>query len=322
MDASNLHVVCCVANPMQWASRIRLAKAFIQHMLESGVDLTVVETVYGDHPFQLADIPGIHHIPTHAKTMVWAKESSLNVGIRSLPRTARYVAWVDADVEFRDPQWALKTLHALQFKPVVQPWSEALDLGPQGETMTVKAKEVQRSFGWVWQTTNDVLNWWKAQQAGENYSYPHGGYAWASTVDWFEQVGGLLDFSGAGAADHQMSLAMVGHVSNAIHGLSSPGYTARVKAWGERCFEVTQGHVGYVQGRIEHSFHGSKGGKHGRKYVERWDILNEFQFDPNTDLVRNRSGLVELAGNKPGLTRALQRYFSDRFEDANVRLDD
>lgn len=306
---------------MQWASRIRLAKQFIQHMLESGVDLTVVETAYGDHPFELVGIPGIHHIETRAKTMVWQKESALNVGIRSLPKTAKWVAWIDADVHFRDPQWAVKTLHALQFCPVVQPWSEALDLGPQGETMTIKNQEVQRSFGWVWRTTGDVVNWWKKQQAGESYSYPHSGYGWASTLEWFEAVGGLLDISGAGASDHQMSLAMVGHVDRAIHGLSSPGYVSRVKAWGDRCAAVTQGHVGFVQGRVEHSFHGSKGGAHGRKYVERWDMLNKHAFDPNTDVTHNRDGILELVGNKPAMTRDFQRYFSDRYEDANVRLD-
>lgn len=318
MDASLLHVVTCVSNPVRWESRIRLARHFITHMLDSGVDLTVVETAYGERPFELADIPHIHHIPTRAATMAWSKESALNVGLRSLPPSAKYVCWADSDIEFRDPNWAEKTVHGLQIQPVLQPWSEALDLGPAGETMTIKNKEVQRSFGWVWRTTGDVVNWWKKQQNGEAYSYPHSGYCWASTMDWFDKVGGLLDFSGLGAADHQQSLAMVGQIDKAVHGLSSPGYIARVKAWGDRCYRITQGHVGFIPGRIEHAFHGDKA---NRLYVERWDVLNKYAFDPNTDLILNRWGILELAGNKPEMDRAFQAYFNQRNEDANVRLD-
>lgn len=314
MDASALHVVTCVANPVMWESRIRLAKQFITHMLDSGVDLTVVETAYGERPFELADIPHIHHIPTRATTMAWSKESALNVGIRSLPPTAKYVCWADSDIEFRDPKWAGKTVDALQLAPVIQPWSEALDLGPAGEVMTVKGTQVQTSFGWVWREHGDVTTWWKKQQAGEPYSYPHSGYCWAATMDILNAIGLLLDFSGLGAADHQMSLGMVGLGTNAIHGLSSDAYRNSVKAWCDRGFAKVEGHVNYIPGRIEHSFHGPK---ELRKYVGRWDILNKWKFDPATDLHRNRWGILELSGNKPGLMRDIEGYFRGRAEDAN-----
>ena len=313
LTADQLHVVTCIANPMRWQSRIRLAKAFIEHMLDSGVTLTVVETAHGERPFEFADVPHIKHIPTRAATMAWSKESALNVGIRALPHDAKYICWADSDIEFRSRDWAVDTLHALQIQPVVQPWSEALDLGPHGEAMTVKSKEIQRSFGWVWRTYGDVVVWWKKQQSGEIYAYPHPGYCWSSTMSWFNQVGGLLDFSGLGAADHQVALSIVGHVENAIHGLSSNAYKERVRAWGNRAFAITQGHVGYVNGRIEHGFHGVK---EKRLYVERWDILNKYEFDPNTDLVLNRWGILEVSNNKPEMRRAFEAYFAQRDEDS------
>jgi hypothetical protein len=313
LSAAALHVVTCVANPMRWESRIRLAKRFIEHMLDAGVDVTVVETAYGERPFELAEIPHIRHVPTRAATMAWSKESSLNVGIRALPASAKYICWPDADITFASRTWPTDILHGLQLMPVLQPWSEALDLGPNGEVMTIKGQEIQRSFGWVWRAHGNVTDWWQKKQAGEPYAYPHSGYCWSATMDWFNAVGGLLDFSGLGAGDHQMSMSMVGQIEKAIHGLSSPGYVARVKAWGDRCYGVTKGHVGYVQGRIEHSFHGAKA---NRLYVERWDILNKYAFDPNTDLILNRWGILELAGNKPEMERAFQAYFKQRDEDS------
>ena len=75
LSPAALQVVTCVANPVQWESRITLAKQFIEHMLDSGVSLTVVETAYGERPFELANIPHIRHVPTRAATMlvsVWS----------------------------------------------------------------------------------------------------------------------------------------------------------------------------------------------------------------------------------------------------------
>lgn len=301
---------------MRWQSRMRLAKNFIDHMIESGVRLTVVECAYGDRPHELSGDHRFTHIPVRAATLAWSKESLLNIGIRALPDDAKYVCWADADILHHRKDWAAETVHALQLQPVVQPWSEALDLGPKGEVMTVKGKQIQTSFGWVWREIGDVVNWWKSQQEGFAYNYPHAGYSWSATMQWLNDVGLLLPVSGLGAADHQMSLAMVGEVDRAIHGLSSPAYKAAVKAWGDRAFRITQGHVGYVPGMISHHWHGEKT---KRKYVERWDVLNRHQFDPHADLHMNRYGVLELSGNKPAMRRDFEAYFRQRDEDASTR---
>ena len=315
MRAELLHVVTTVNNPMRWQSRITHAKRFIEHMLDSGVLLTVVETATGERPFDLDQIPNIRHVATRSNTISWSKESALNVGFRSLPADAKYVAWIDADVEFRSRDWAAETVHALQVKPVVQPWSEALDLGPKGETMMVKNRHVATSFGSIWAAGGNVLDWWKDLEA---YSYPHSGYAWASTMDFLNRVGLLLDFSGLGAADHQMSLGMIGHIERAVEAKCSDAYKDAIRAWGRRAFDVCQGHVGCVPGRIEHFWHGEKA---RRLYVERWQVLIKHKFDPHTDVHRNRWGILELSGNKPELTRDVERYFAQRDEDATTRAD-
>jgi hypothetical protein len=52
-----------------------------------------------------------------------------------------------------------------------------------------------------------------------------------------------------------------------------------------------------------------------RRYSTREQILIRNHYDPNTDIVRRRDGLIELAGNKPKLRDDILGYFSDRGED-------
>jgi hypothetical protein len=345
MSDRTLYIVTAVSNPYLWKSRIRLARAFISHMLTIGVSLTVVETAYGERPFELDDITGIRHIKTRASTVAWSKESALNVGLRSLPDDAKYVGWFDSDIEFRRPNLVEAIIDGLQISPVLQPWTEALDMDQRGLAMTVKGKEIQRSFGWVWSEHGDVLGWvrrpiprpdpirhpgrprpphpphpydppWPdalATTTAELPPYPHVGYAWCARMEFLASTGLLLDVSGLGAGDHQMAHGMVGHVEAAIHTGSTPSYRAHVEAWGERAYCACQGHVGYVVGRIEHSHHGDKD---NRKYVARWDVLNRHKFDPLTDIHRNRWGILELSNNKPEFRRDVEKYFRDRDEDS------
>lgn len=313
MRSDILQMVTCHINPLGWSRRDELTRRFLEENAgRKDLEITLVEVALGNRPFQFSNYPGVKHLGCRAGTLAWAKESALNVGLRHLPDYAEKVCWPDADITWRDHNWVEKTLLALDIMPVVQPWSQALDLGPDGEVMTVKGRQVQTSFGWVWREIGTIIDWWK----NESYNYPHSGYAWASTIQFLNDIGMLLDFSGLGAADHQMSLGMVGHIDYACHQLSSTSYRAQVEAWGRRAYAACQGHVGYVPGRIEHHWHGEKS---KRRYVERWDILNRHQFDPHTDVHRNRHGILELSNNKPAFRREVEQYFRQRSEDANVR---
>lgn len=305
-----LYVIGVYANPLRWHRRLELTKRWIKDMLETvGVKLVLVEVQHGERLFELLpeEDQNYTHIGCRASTLAWSKESAVNVGIRSLPADAEYVCWCDADVEFRDPEWAIKTVHALQIWPVVQPWGEALDLGPNGEVMEIKGEHVQTSLGKLYRTTGVV-------REGSYGTYGHPGYVWAATMEFLEYVGLLLDTSGLGAADHQMAMGVIGLSERSIHTQTTPEYQAHIRAWCDRAFAFAQGHLGYVEGRIEHWFHGRKA---DRKYQERWSVLIEHKFDPITDLVRNRYGIVEITDRKPAMRRAMERYYIERNEDVN-----
>ena len=82
--------------------------------------------------------------------------------------------------------------------------------------------------------------------------------------------------------------------------------------WQERA-EQLQRNIGFIKGAIHHHHHGPKA---KRFYQDRWQILTSEAYDPNTDLKRNSYGLLELAGNKPGLRDKLRAYARARDEDS------
>jgi hypothetical protein len=300
-----LHVVTAIANPIRWKSRISLFKGFAQHMLDSGVTLTVVECAYGDRPFELAAMPHINHVPVRAKTLVWNKENLLNIGLGRLPNSWKYVAWVDADVTFRKSGWAGETVQALQLYDVVQPWSDCYDLGPNDDHLAA-----HRSFCRMVHEKQPIV---PSGIAG--YTFAHPGYAWAATRRALNLLGGLIETAALGAGDHHMALALIGRVQESVPGGISANYLAPLLRWQDRATRHIAQNISYVPGTIEHGWHGSKD---KRAYIDRWSILTRNQFDPDADLMRNTWGVLELAGNKPALRDAIDHYFRARDEDCNT----
>jgi len=301
-----LHVISTVSNLVRWNSRITLAKKFIEHMLDSNVDLTIVECQYGERPYDLKHIPHINHIGVRARTPCWTKENLMNIGVYRVPES-KYLAFIDADVTFRKDGWAHETVHALQQYNVVQPWSDCYDLGPDDDHLST-----HKSFCRLWADRKPIV---QGPNAKDGYEFGHPGYAWAYTRQALEWVGGLVETAALGAGDHHMALALIGKVGESIPGNLTEGYKKPLYRWQKRALQHIGGNISYVPGSIEHSWHGSKD---KRKYVSRWEILAKNNFDPEVDLKRNTYGVLELDGGKPELRRDIDGYFRSRDEDSNT----
>jgi hypothetical protein len=308
MRADLLHVIAVVSNPIRWQSRIKLYRDFEAHMLASGVRLTTVECAYGERPFELMGTPGVNYVHVRANSLLWIKEPLINIGLSRLPPDWQYAAWIDADVVFRQADWAAETVHALQQYPVVQPWSDCLDLGPNGELM-----ETHRAFCRQVHEDQPVVQGPNATPGP--YRFGHPGYGWAATRTFLEATGGLLETAGLGAADHHMALGLIGKAADSIPGGIHPNYRADVMRWQARADHAAQRGISYVNGVIEHAFHGAKP---LRQYADRWNILIDEEYDPVEDTKRNTWGVLELAGNKPRLQHRIDRYFRQRNEDSTT----
>lgn len=318
MDASLLHVVVTYSNPMRWETRSRIHNEFETHMLASGVQLTTVECAFGERPFELPDHPDINRVRVRAKTVMWIKENLMNIGISRLPSDWKYVMCGDADIFFRRSNWASEAVHSLQQYEIIQPWSDAYDLGPNDDHI-----QHHMSFCRQWWHDYPVCSVGKKgwRFDGGPYDYPHSGYAWCYTRNAIEWLGGLIDIGITGAGDHHMALSLVGKAEFSlpsalgIAGGVTKNYSDAIFTWQDRATHHINQNIGFNWGTIEHRWHGRK---RDRQYIDRWSIILKYQFDPLTDIKKNSYGVNELTGSKPRLTHALDRYFRHRNENANT----
>jgi hypothetical protein len=313
-----LHVIAVHSNPVRYATRTRLTHEFLERTARQcgdWIDLYLVECCLGDRRSEIIPPSEVKHGALKTRTQIWNKEALINIAVRDmLPRDWKYLAWVDADVQFVRDDWAEETLHALQHWPIVQPWQHCTDLGPNQEMAEKQGEGVyHRSFGYM---VGQVDAGRRGSYENAPYHFRHPGFAWACTRALWENVGGLIDFAVLGAADHHMAWGLVGKFSTVPAQLT--GYASAVRAWGQRAFRYAQGHVGYVPGLLLHHWHGRK---RDRQYRERWDALTKHGFDPEQHLLRDSQGMPEWSSRAPaGLVADVRDYFWARNED-NIDLD-
>lgn len=268
-----------------------------------GVQLHVVETAYGDRHHEVTNDRDLDHLQLRTHSEAWLKESMINLGVKYLlPKNWEYLAFVDCDVHFEDPNWAIETIHQLQHFPVVMPWQTCLDTGHHGQGL-----QLFKSFGFQHQRRCPKQKW-----PAQPYEYAHTGFAVACRRDFWENVGGLMDFCILGSADHHGMYACIGEVGDTIHKKMSKGFFRKCYEWQERAMRITKGEVGFTPGHITHRFHGPK---KRRYYRERWQILIDHHYDPDTDLMYDKQGLIQLIG-KPALEQAIKLYNRSRMEDS------
>jgi len=306
---NTLYVIGVISNPVRYHSRYRLAREWMDRMSKThNVQVCMVECAFGDRHFELTDASNPWHLQLRTKSEIWIKECMINLGVKHiLPRDWKYVAWVDCDVEFRNPDWALETIHQLQHYPIIQPWQTAGNLGPDGET-TKKFDSV----GYKVRKNGVPLFKDRSRYSGDPYIFGHCGYAWACTRAFWENVGGLIDFAILGSADHHMALGCRGYYSHSVHSAMKGPFMDGCHAWQTRAMQLTHGVIGYARGSIEHHFHGPM---ERRDYVGRWEILIKHDFNPITDLRHDHQGLIQLVG-KPLLEHDIRMYNRNRMEDS------
>ena len=315
MRADLLYVLTPYSNALGIKARKKhLEDYIVHHRDECGVNVVIIECAYGERPFEFDKTPGIIHIGVRATTLAWNKECLINIGFNHVVRHypgAKYFALGDGDIFFRDKTWAVQAVNQLQLHPVIQPWTDAIDLGPHDEVV-----QVHKSFASMYFLGNPVVSsgdkFWKFN--GGYHDYPHSGFFWCFTRQFIEDVGLFLEICGMGSADHHMALAITNNAKSSLPGGVTESYKNHVLRWEKRA--VTHGNLnlGFCSNTIEHRYHGNKG---DRFYLDRWDMFVRHGFDPDTDLKKNAFGVIEFSGNKPELKREWHNYLLARREDGN-----
>lgn len=303
---THLHCIIVCSNPCQYARRYILAREFIKRFeeQEENVILYVVELAHGKQRFHITDPKNPRHLQIKTDTApLWHKENMVNIGVRELlPKNWRAMAWIDADLEFESPSWAMDTLKILNgSRDVVQLFSHALDMDYDEKTMTTFS-----SFGFdyskkrPYDTKSDYRGW-------------HPGYAWACNRKAYDRMGGLFEASILGAGDRNMAMSFLGKGQSSLNQLVSQDYMDSVLEFQKRIKGLR---LGYVPGVIRHYFHGSK---KNRKYVERWKILVNHKYSPKLHLTKSEIGLwVPTAECPQQMLQDIANYFAERNEDEGL----
>jgi hypothetical protein len=310
-----LYVITCISNPKRYRQRYHLYRAFEKYVADSGAILYTIEQGFGEREFEITDPQNPRHFRIQSSSEVWHKENMLNLVMHRLPSNWKYVAWIDADIEFARPDWVYETIHLLQHYSFLQMFSQAVDLNRKFEILDTTREGIisywQRSGG------ADIRN----RKPGYGYGYGYGagnnhpGYAWAATREAIDHVGGLIDWGAVGSGDWHMASALVGQVSASIGpsvAESCPTYVEWLKIWEANAIKHIKYNVGFMDGLVMHYYHGAKV---NRRYFDRWGILVRNNFDPLLDLKKDWQGLWQLTDRNHKLRDDLRAYFATRDED-------
>jgi hypothetical protein len=243
----------------------------------------------------------------------WVKENLIDEAVARLPKGAKYVAWIDADVHFHEKDWVERTISALQTYSVVQLFQYAHFLNAEQEIL-----RTDYSFGY------SVVRQKPLELVNENEWYPHPGYGWAMTRSTFLAIGGLPDYDIVGVGDLYFAYTLVNRIDITIDHEASPALRQVILEDSHITYEKLRNVsetekksiVGFVPVTLSHSWHGSRS---DRGYVDRLKILSFHNFDFETDVAKGSNGLLDFVGpNKEELQEDIMCYFQARNEDSTT----
>lgn len=304
---SSLIAITTYFNPCRYTTRRTNYDLFMLGMRRSGVPCITVECAFPGQDFELPDSLNVMRV--RAASLLWQKERLLNLASSWLPPSCRYVAWLDCDILFDNPDWGHDLVAVLKQKQVAQVFETCRRLGPNG---SADADPLAHSFASVMASNPESL------ECGRYDKHGHTGYGWAMRREIFDEVG-LYEAAVSGSADHFMAHAIYGHygfcVENALkHDLAQ---IAHLKAWGATFHRMVNGSLGVVPGQIRHLWHGDTA---NRRYFLRMHEITDLGFNPYTDLATRPGHPIEWSPGmqKTGLRDYFANYFVMRQEDGDI----
>jgi hypothetical protein len=294
-----LHVIAVISNPCLFAKRYILMKEFIYRMQqEENVHLYIVELLYPGQKYIITERSNKNHLQLKTDVPLWHKENMINLAVKKLlPKNYQAFAWIDADIEFENPNWAHDCLKILNGKcDIVQLFSHCIDLDNNDNAMNTF-----NSAGFQYSKGKKYVN------KGSNYWHP--GFAWAMTRTAYEKINGLYDKGILGSGDNIMLFCLMGMGLKALNSDSSEGYKQSILDYQSK---INNLRFGYVPGVIRHYFHGSK---KNRKYSERWQILVAHGYTPSM-ISYDSDGVIVPNDTFPEQLKVdILNYFKERNED-------
>ena len=312
----HFYIIVVYFNPCNYESRLSLFQSFAKMMEAQHIKLTIVECAYADQSYRVTKKDDPFHIQLRASTTLWIKENLINIAIKRLPNDWEYVAWIDADVEFKNKKWLTETISALQKYQIVQMFKECELMDRSG------TKVIERHFSFFYTYKKamkekspplDPYCYVQTIEASTKKEYGHPGFAWAATKYAITSLGLLIDWCIVGSADTLMAYSLIGELDyTTIPFKSLEVYAQKLYSWQKNAMKFVNKSVHYVDGVLVHYWHGTR---KARNYYDRNYILTNNNFNPNENLIYDTDGLIGFKASGSKLEKELVSYFEERKED-------
>jgi hypothetical protein len=305
----DLWIIVSYFNPLNYQTRRFNYETFINAIDRSGLKHLTVECSFEGQGFSLPDRSNV--IKVRSRSVLWQKERLLNLAISWLPRSCKYVAWLDCDLLFTNPRWAVDTVRLLQEYPVVQLFERCIRL-PQGDLWYRGEGNITQSFASITSQDPTTLH------SGRFDDHGHTGYGWAARREILDHVG-LYEYAIAGSADHYIAHAIFGDFDGIC--LRRMMYDNQkllhhFRDWAVKFYAEAGNRVAAVPGDVLHLWHGEM---QNRQYLLRHRELAEHNFNPFTDIRSLPGRPLEWNTDNQPLKDWFRGYFASRCEDGDNR---
>lgn len=264
---------------------------------------------------------------------MWQKERLLNMALDALPDTARYVAWLDCDLVFRDRSWIDETRALLDNHALVQPFAHVAyldaartrELRERGRAHADGAA-TRASFASVYQRVGrerivamDLATRFATSHAHGAYDVlarPAYGHAWAARRETAQRIG-LYERGVMGAGDLMFAYGAIGHDAALVDNHRSVGWgfygdCASYRDWSRAAHAASGGRCASGAGTVLHLHHGSLD---DRQYRSRLDGLKPFEIDLDRDVAAAPDQPWSWTRDRRELSRYFMAYIANRRED-------
>lgn len=343
MNNDILHIVTVIYNYCEYKLRYDLCEKFInKYKNHQGVNLYVVELVYGKQKFKITNKNNKNHLQLRTKDPLWHKENLINIAIKKmLPQNWKYVAWIDCNISFVNNNFVQKTISRLQSYDVVQMFKiinfdEKFDKSTTKHSFFYKKESEWGSINTLNNLKNnnttiskfsktlvplkkklDLIKSHTKKQSDKNKdplidnnekfeSVPGG--AFACTRRAYDAIGKIYDSSIVGGGDAIFVSALMNKNKLKDRHVSA-SFIEDIDNYIEN---VSKLKATYVDNSAVYYFHGKRS---NRQYTKRYSIITN--YDPQKDISYDINGVIQLKNTTKGkvIQKGINQMFVDRNED-------
>ena len=243
-EKRKMAILFVLFNPAQ-TKRILMNYFYARSLLEKqGLPVFTIELIYeGRSP----EVPDAFHV--HSSSYMFHKENLYRILETKIPEKYTKLAFLDADVYFKDTTWYSQVSKLLKTHDVVQPFERAhwLDLTYKKTMLTRKTVVLNEKPLW-------------------DFAF-HPGFAWCMRRDWYRKVG-FFDYAVSGSGDTLSTAAWLDKTFPKNFQSLPPPLVSKYTEYKQNPLP----RITYLKDMdIYHLYHGSR---NNRQYAERHKMLN------------------------------------------------